>query len=210
MNDMQDFPPDVDENQTASVQPLGHELHLSSNALIQSPDSEAFEPSRMEEAFKTAGIRGLLPKALAKEEQAVRLKETHARRRNGIPLVADEIRNDLSKIMSHLITQLSAHTAGVSHILKLPSQALLYAEHTAFYTMKDYPRIFENDTAILALWDALENIYKVSADWRQDENRGDPRAVIVSISRMAKASMRALHSATDDDVKPNISEIPDP
>lgn len=88
------------------------------------------------------------------------------RRSSGSELTAQEFRDDLSKIMSHLITQLSTHTAGVSVILKLPVQALLYVERTASYAIKDCPRTFENDSAITGLWDTLEHIYMAAIDWR--------------------------------------------
>jgi hypothetical protein len=185
---------------TPSVQlsPTDYVL-LPSTQLAQDTPGQALEESALQGAFKTAGIRGLLPNALAKEERMVRLNEARVRRRDGIELTAQEIREDLSKIMSHLITQLSMHGAGVSVILKLPVQALLYVERTASYAIKDYPRIFEGDSAITGLWDVLERIHIAAADWRKEEPKRDERALIVSIERMAKAAMRSLPVVGDED-----------
>ena len=196
MTDMQEMPPDAEEDPSTaqtSPQPIGP---------IQSTDAASDADSSIQSAFKTAGIRGLLPTALAKEERAARLNESRTKRRSGIELTADEIRDDLEKILSHLITQLSTHTAGVSIILKMPAQALLYTERTATYAIGDYPRSFENDVTITGLWDALERIYMAAADWRKDPNKGDGRAVLASIDRMAKAAVRPLPLDASDEASP--------
>lgn len=201
MTDMQDLPPDAEESspsaQTAP-QASGIEYH---QLPLTPPDTTSEgtpdEANPLQSAFKTAGIRGLLPSALAKEERTARLNESRNRRRNGEDLTADEIRDDLSKILAHLITQISTHSAGMSIILKMPAQALLYAERTATYALSDYPRVFENDIVITGLWDALERIYLAAAEWRKDANKGDGRTVIVSIDRIAKAAIRGLYTAPD-------------
>ena len=74
------------------------------------------------------------------------------------------------------------HTMDASILLKLPAQALLYAERTALYAINDYPRIFENNIAIMGLWDALENIYRQALGWRKDANKSDGRDVIALIN----------------------------
>jgi hypothetical protein len=203
MSDMQDIPPDAEEelpSSQTSTQPSGIEyLHRSSTPPTNAADSDSVDSNPLQAAFKTAGIRGLLPSALAKEERNARLNESRNKRRSGVELGAEEIRDDLNKILSHLITQLSTHTAGMSIILKMPAQALLYAERTATYALTDYPRSFENDIAITGLWDALERIYIAASDWRKDPNKADGRAVIVSIDRMAKAAVRGMHAAETDD-----------
>ena len=200
MSDMQELPPNADEESPAPVPPPAQPssvefVQRSSAPLPKSEAEETSDASISQTAFKTAGIRGLLPSALAKEERAARLNEARAQRRLGTPLTAEEIRDDLMKIISHLITQLSTHDAGMSIILKMPAQALLYSERTAVYATTDYPRIFENDLGITALWDALERISIAAIDWRKDPNKGDGKSVIASIERIAKAAIRGVYSA---------------
>lgn len=203
MTDMQDIPPDAEEELSSTqtpAQPSGIEyLHLPATPSPNDAETDSVDSNPLQAAFKTAGIRGLLPSALAKEERNARLTEARNKRRSGVELAAEEIRDDLSKIVSHLITQIGTHTAGRSIMLKLPAQALLYAERTATYALSDYPRSFENDIAITGLWDALERISIAAADWRKDTNKGDGRAVITGIERIAKAAMRGLHAAEADE-----------
>jgi hypothetical protein len=206
MSDMQEIPPDAEEDLSStaqtSAQPGGIEHLQHSSVPPVSETEESSEASLIQSAFKTAGIRGLLPSALAKEERTARLNESRAKRRLGTPLTADEIRDDLMKIISHLVTQLSTHNAGVSIILKMPAQALLYSERTALYAITDYPRTFENDMGIVALWDALERISILATDWRKDLNKGDGKAVIATIERLAKAAIRGVYSAPASDPTP--------
>ena len=194
---MQDIPPDTDDN-LPTAQPSSVDVPpIASPAPAAEDASDEEDAKLLQAAFKTAGIRGLLPSALAKEERIARLNETRSRRRSGEALTVTEVREDLSKILTHLTTQLSTHTAGVSIILKMPAQALLYAERTANYAISDYPRSFDNDMVLTGLWDALERIYFTAADWRRDPNKGDGRAVIVAIDRIAKAAIRAVYTASD-------------
>lgn len=173
---------------------------------VQGSNNQAVGESRVEDNFKTSGLKALLPNALAKEERSTRLRLSRARRRRGVVLDAEEIRGDLYKIMTHLNTHLGMHLAGVNVIFKLPAQALLYAERKALYAITDYPRVFENNSTIMTLWDALERIYTTASEWRKDEQRGDGKAVIVSIERMVKAAMRAASSPPDGDTMTSIDE----
>jgi len=205
MTDMQETPPESNEDLSSAQIPVQatntEHLQLSSSLPTQVESGEASEHSIFHSAFKTAGIKGLLPNALAQEERRSRLKESRTKRRLGTPLTADEICDDLLKIITHLIAQLGTHNSGMSIILKMPAQALLYAERTASYAINDYGRVFENDATIMSLWDALERISMAAADWRKDANKGDGKSVIVSIERMANAAIRDLHVA--DDPLPN-------
>ena len=205
MTDMQETPPNSSEDLSSAQIPVQasdiEHLQLSSSLPSQVEPGESSEHSIFNAAFNTAGIKGLLPNARAQEERRARLKESRAKRRLGTLLTADEICDDLVKIITHLITQLGTHNAGMSIILKMPAQALLYAERTASYAINDYVRVFENDTTIISLWDALERICIAAADWRKDSDKGDGKSVIVSIERIAKAAIRGLHLA--DDAPPN-------
>ena len=169
------------------------------NKRDKSQDSDNASPTQG--ASGTNIFRGFLPNALAKEERIVRLKETRLRRRNGNELTAEEIRNDLLKLLTHLMTQLSAHIAGISVILKLPAQALLYAERTATYAIHDYPRAYQNDRAIKDVWDVLECIYMVSAYRRKEGAKGDARAVILSLHHIVRTAIRVLHPSVDEDAR---------
>jgi hypothetical protein len=155
-------------------------------------------PTTEEARALTARIGEMLPNVLASDERDARRNQAATRRRKGEALTADEVQTDLRRILGQMTERVMVYGNGGRRMLATPEHVLSYIERAAAYAMRDYPRDFEDNHIVTALWDALDNIHTSARAWRKGEYGGDGTAVLSSIVRAAHAALNGRPAPFDD------------